>query len=85
MGSTGRGGDERGPGTFVLRTGNVLSPGDEPRCAAATGDIRTTVVPPRLETRTHCKAFLMTEEILSYTHPFRTPTVQGERFVSRGV
>lgn len=32
---------------------------------------------PRLETRTHCKAFLMTEEILSYTHPFRTPRCRG--------
>ena len=39
---------------------------------------------PRLETRTHCKAFLMTEEILSYTHPFRTPRLQRERFVSGG-
>lgn len=38
-----------------------------------------------LETRTHCKAFLMTEEILSYTHPFRTPRLQRERFVSGGV
>lgn len=33
----------------------------------------TTLVRSRLDTRTHCKAFLMTEEILSYTHPFRTP------------
>ena len=38
----------------------------------------------RLEIRTHCKAFLMTEEILSYTHPFRTPRLPRERFVSGG-
>ena len=31
----------------------------------------------RLEIRTHCKAFLMTEEILSYTHPFRAPRCRG--------
>lgn len=41
----------------------------------------TTLVRPRLEARTHCKAFLMTEEILSYTHPFRTPRYRDGRFV----
>lgn len=35
--------------------------------------IATTLVRSRLDTRIHCRAFLMTEEILSYTHPFRTP------------
>lgn len=44
----------------------------------------TTLVRPRLEIRTHCKAFLMTEEILSYTHPFRTPRCRGSAFCSRG-
>lgn len=72
--------------TFVApRTAKVLSHGDTRRGASPRLTIRTRVVRPRLETRIHCKAFLMTEEILSYTHPFRTPRLQRERFVSGGV
>lgn len=72
--------------TFVApRTEKVLSHGDTRRGATPRLTIRTRVVQPRLETRIHCKAFLMTEEILSYTHPFRTPRLQRERFVSGGV
>lgn len=42
----------------------------------------TTLVRSRLETCTHCKAFLMTEEILSYTYPVRTPRCRERCFVS---
>lgn len=82
-----KGGGGWGAGcTFVARRiGKVLSPGYGRRGVDSGGATRTTVARPRLETRTHCKAFLMTEEILSYTHPFRTPRLQRERFVSGDV
>lgn len=78
--------EDGGRCTFVARRiVKVLSPGYGRRGVDSSRATRTTVARPRLETRTHCKAFLMTEEILSYTHPFRTPRLQRERFVSGDV
>lgn len=86
-----RKGEEDGGGwgtrcTFVARRiEKVLSPGYGRRGVDTGWATRTTVARPRLETRTHCKAFLMTEEILSYTHPFRTDASVAEgAFCLRG-